>query len=324
LGSSASSAAIGIANAAAGNWIGELCVLGAAVCYAISALYSRRVFGGMKPIVPSTGQMIASASLLIPIALIWDGMPSALPSAQSITALLILAVFCTAIAYILYYHLIDTIGATKSSMVSFLVAPFGVVYGAVFLQEPINPNSIAGLAIIIVGIVIAGGSWRSNPPETDHQRMTPELVAWLQSAAAQALLATIDTNQHLQSMSRLRRQVTSVQAAALFELATVRQLATRKFPDGDQLWFTREALEQASHGRVAQHRATQFGQRQLIADLCCGCGGDLLALATQAPCIAVDNDGTRRSHDPRQCDPTRSQRPRAHRSSGCHHLRTSR
>ncbi len=157
--------AIGIANAAAGNWIGELCVLGAAVCYAISALYSRRVFGGMKPIIPSTGQMIASASLLIPIALIWDGMPSALPSAKSITALLILAVFCTAIAYILYYHLIDSVGATKASMVSFLIAPFGVVYGSVFLQEPINPNSIAGLAIIIVGIVIAGGSWRAILPK---------------------------------------------------------------------------------------------------------------------------------------------------------------
>jgi len=157
--------AIGIANAAAGNWIGELCVLGAAVCYAISALYSRRVFGGMKPIIPSTGQMIASASLLIPIALIWDGMPSALPSAKSITALLILAVFCTAIAYILYYHLIDNVGATKASMVSFLIAPFGVVYGSVFLQEPINPNSIAGLAIIIVGIVIAGGSWRAILPK---------------------------------------------------------------------------------------------------------------------------------------------------------------
>jgi drug/metabolite transporter (DMT)-like permease len=160
--------AIGIAGATGateGNWIGELCVLGAAVCYAISALYSRRVFGGMKPIIPSTGQMIASASLLIPIALIWDGVPTAMPSTQSITALLILAVFCTAIAYILYYQLIDSVGATKSSMVSFLIAPFGVVYGSVFLQEPINPNSIAGLVIIIVGIAIAGGSWRAILPK---------------------------------------------------------------------------------------------------------------------------------------------------------------
>ena len=123
--------------------------------------------------------------------------------------------------------------------------------------------------------------------------MTPEIVAWLQSAEARALLATIDPSQHLQSMSLLRRQVASAQAAALFELATVRQLATRKFPDGAQLWFTREALEQASHSRVAQHRATQFAGHHHIADLCCGCGGDLLALAPHAPCIAVDSDTTR-------------------------------
>lgn len=153
--------AIGISTATAGNWIGELCVLGAAVCYAISALYSRRVFGSMAPIVPSTGQMIASTSLLIPIALVWDGIPTTLPSITSIVAMLILAVVCTAIAYIMYYHLINVIGATKSSMVSYLIAPFGVVYGFVFLQESISPNAIIGLVIIIAGILIAGGSWRA-------------------------------------------------------------------------------------------------------------------------------------------------------------------
>lgn len=148
--------AIGIITAGSGNWAGELCVLGAAVCYAITALYSRRVFGSMAPIVPSTGQMIASTSLLIPIALAWDGIPTTLPSITSMVAMLILAVVCTAIAYIMYYHLINAIGATKSSMVSYLVAPFGVVYGFVFLQESISPNAIIGLVIIIVGILIAG------------------------------------------------------------------------------------------------------------------------------------------------------------------------
>ena len=76
-------------------------------------------------------------------------------------ALLILAVVCTAIAYIMYYHLISTIGATKSSMVSYLIAPFGVVYGFVFLQEAITSNALVGLVIIIIGIGIAGGSWRA-------------------------------------------------------------------------------------------------------------------------------------------------------------------
>lgn len=153
--------AIGIAGATEGNIIGELCVLGAAVCYAISALYSRRVFSGMPPLIPSTGQMITSTAMLIPIALVWEGIPTAAPSMRSIIAMVILTVFCTAIAYILYYRLIDTIGATKVSMVSYLVAPFGVIYGFVFLQEPISRNSIIGLVVIIVGILIAGGTWRA-------------------------------------------------------------------------------------------------------------------------------------------------------------------
>lgn len=153
--------AIGITTVSNGSWAGELCVLGAAVCYAISALYSRRVFSGMAPIVPSTGQMLASTSLLIPIALVWDGIPTAWPSTTSIVALVILAVVCTAVAYIMYYHLISSIGATKSSMVSYLIAPFGVVYGFVFLQEAITSNALIGLVIIIAGIVIAGGSWRA-------------------------------------------------------------------------------------------------------------------------------------------------------------------
>jgi drug/metabolite transporter (DMT)-like permease len=152
--------AIGLHGASEGNILGELCVLGAALCYAISALYSRRVFGGMAPIVPSTGQMIASASLLVPIALLWEGVPQIMPSTRVIVAMVILAVFCTAIAYIIYYRLIDSIGATKVSMVSYLVAPFGVVYGSIFLQEPITSNSIVGLLVIIGGILIAGGSWR--------------------------------------------------------------------------------------------------------------------------------------------------------------------
>jgi drug/metabolite transporter (DMT)-like permease len=59
----------------------------------------------------------------------------------------------------------DAVGATKVSMVSYLVAPFGVVYGAAILSEPIAPNAVAGLIVIIVGILIAGGTWRSLIPQ---------------------------------------------------------------------------------------------------------------------------------------------------------------
>ncbi|MFZ9857297.1 MAG: class I SAM-dependent methyltransferase [Roseiflexaceae bacterium] len=118
-------------------------------------------------------------------------------------------------------------------------------------------------------------------------------MAWLQTAEALALLNHIDPNQHLSSMSFLRKHIDASHAAALFELAWVRQRATTKFTDGHRLWFTREALEQASHERVAQARLVHVAAATHIADICCGCGGDALTLATVAPTIALDTDTTR-------------------------------
>ena len=123
--------------------------------------------------------------------------------------------------------------------------------------------------------------------------MNTDVVAWVQSAEAHALTRLIDPQQHLQSNSVLRRHTTPERAAALYEITSTRLLATKKFPDGDRLWFTRTALEQASHQRISQHRAHQLTSVNQIADICCGCGGDLLALATVAPCIAIDNDAAR-------------------------------
>ncbi len=123
--------------------------------------------------------------------------------------------------------------------------------------------------------------------------MNSTIVAWLQTTEAQQLLAQVDPTQHLPSMSFLRKHVDAPHAAALFELAWVRQRATTKFADGNRLWFTREALEQASHERVAQARLMHITPATHIADICCGCGGDVLTLATVAPTIAIDSDATR-------------------------------
>ena len=123
--------------------------------------------------------------------------------------------------------------------------------------------------------------------------MNLDSIAWLQTAEAQQLSPLVHTDQHLASMTRLRARTTTERAAALYELLAVRQKAITKFHDGHQLWFTSDGLEQASHERVAQHRASQFAGAQHIVDLCCGCGGDLLALATQAPSIGVDSDPVR-------------------------------
>ncbi len=124
--------------------------------------------------------------------------------------------------------------------------------------------------------------------------------AWALSEPGQALLAEtmaadLGPAGELRAMERLRRVATPERAAAIYELAWLRARAAAKFPDAPLLYFTREALEQSSHHAVAAARTARYAAigAASIADLCCGVGGDALALARVAHVHAVDNDPLR-------------------------------
>jgi drug/metabolite transporter (DMT)-like permease len=148
---------------------GELAVLGAALCYAVSGIYGRRVFGGMPPLVPATGQLSAAALIMLLITPLLGGYPQSLPSAGPLLALLALALFPTAVAYILFYWIMDAIGAARTSTVTYLIAPFGLLFGALFLGEPITAGIVGGLVLVILGILVANGVLR---PHARHAVVT--------------------------------------------------------------------------------------------------------------------------------------------------------
>jgi drug/metabolite transporter (DMT)-like permease len=151
----------GLSLASAGTQ-GQLAVLAAAACYAVSGMYGRRAFQGMAPLVPATGQLTAGALVMAPLVPLLGGLPQTLPSAGAMAALLALAVFPTAVAYILFYWIMDHIGATRTSTVTYLIAPFGLLFGALFLHEEVGPGAIGGLALVILGILVANGVLRPD------------------------------------------------------------------------------------------------------------------------------------------------------------------
>jgi predicted O-methyltransferase YrrM len=119
------------------------------------------------------------------------------------------------------------------------------------------------------------------------QAAAAELVATEDTAADTALLAQIE---------KLRRRFTPAQAGALAALVRLRRRARAKFADADRLFFTAEALEQATAETVADHRAAHLDRHAPpgpILDLGCGIGGDLMALARLRPVIAVELDPLR-------------------------------
>lgn len=88
----------------------------------------------------------------------------------------------------------------------------------------------------------------------------------------------------------LRKELSSGQVHLLLEQRELRARAREKFPHGDMMFFTRRALEQATDYRIARYKATRFPAGGPIADLCCGIGGDLVAIGKRGPAIGVDSD----------------------------------
>lgn len=115
----------------------------------------------------------------------------------------------------------------------------------------------------------------------------------LLSPAGQALLARLPDvelppAEVLRLGDELRRAHPAEVVAAAFTLHALRRRARAKFARADEMVFTRAGLEQASAEHVARHRAVRFRGSRRLADLCTGIGGDLIALAAQAPTLAVD------------------------------------
>ena len=139
------------------GWAVLACLL-ACVCYGISASYTKRYLGGLPSLVTATGsQLGATLGLALPTLWLW---PQNLPGARAWLALLALGVLCTGVAYILYFRLIEHIGAAKSLTVTFVVPVFAVVYGMIFLGETVSSWMLMCGAIIVSGTALSIGLFK--------------------------------------------------------------------------------------------------------------------------------------------------------------------
>lgn len=129
--------------------------LSASSMYALAAHLTRRVLPGVHSLTIATGSLIASLGmLLVPAALLWPATP---PPAAAWGGAVALAVGGTAIAYILYFRLLERVGATGAVAVTYLIPLFGIVWGRVFLAEPITAPMLLGCAGILAGVAVTTG-----------------------------------------------------------------------------------------------------------------------------------------------------------------------
>ena len=124
-----------------------------AFLYAVAAPYARKKLVGVDPIAVATGSQLSAALVLLPITP-WF-LPNALPTINEIAVVVALGLFSTALAYVIYFHLISTIGTSKTLTVAYLIPLFAMFWGALVLNEPITPSMVLGCSFILSGTAIA-------------------------------------------------------------------------------------------------------------------------------------------------------------------------
>lgn len=139
--------------------LAQLACVAASLSYALAAVWARRFRRiGVKPLSVTTGQLTAGAVVMLPVSMIVDRpWTEAFPPLGAWGAVTALALFCTALGYVLYFRLIDRAGATNALLVTLLVPPVAILLGSLFLGELLAPQDFAGLALIALGFAAIDG-----------------------------------------------------------------------------------------------------------------------------------------------------------------------
>jgi drug/metabolite transporter (DMT)-like permease len=139
-----------------GKLLGALAVVGMALCYAIGTLLAGRYLRGTPPLIVALASTAVSTILVLPAGVVQA--PAGMWHGETIAAILVLGFVGTAIAYLLFFALIQRAGANYATLVTYLVPPIALAYGAIFLGESFGPVAFGSLALILAGVALATGS----------------------------------------------------------------------------------------------------------------------------------------------------------------------
>jgi drug/metabolite transporter (DMT)-like permease len=141
------------AHGISGNVLGAMAVVLASLSYAVNALYQRRRMRHVSVTEVSLGQLAATVVFAIPIAA--PTLPQLHVRLESMVAVIGLGAVATGVAYLLYYYVMNTLGAVRAAGVTLLVPVTAVFWGVVLLNETLTIPTVAGMAVILSGIVLS-------------------------------------------------------------------------------------------------------------------------------------------------------------------------
>lgn len=133
--------------------IAQIAVLSGAVCYAVTTVFVRRTVDLPGPVM-AAGSQVAGAAMIVPLALVLDHPWAVQPSPGSLACVVVLGVFPTALATLVYFRLVRNLGAGKLSQVNYLIPILGAMWGILFLGERLAASTLVALAMVLAGVAI--------------------------------------------------------------------------------------------------------------------------------------------------------------------------
>jgi len=136
--------------------LGQVAVLGGALSYALAGIYGRRLVAFPVP-VAAAGMLVASTAMMAPLVFIFEAPYSAAPGMVTWGAMVALALMSTAMAYLIYFRVLASAGATNILLVTFLIPVSALLLGVAVLGERLEGTAFAGMALIFVGLAAVDG-----------------------------------------------------------------------------------------------------------------------------------------------------------------------
>ena len=141
-----------------GKVLGALAVVGMAFCYGLGGLLTGRYLKPVQPVVVGLASTAVATLVWLPVGV--AEAPTQTPGWKTIGSVVALGIPGTALAYLLFFGLITGAGAAYASLVTYLIPPIALAYGAIFLDERFGAAALGGLALILAGVALGTGAVR--------------------------------------------------------------------------------------------------------------------------------------------------------------------
>jgi drug/metabolite transporter (DMT)-like permease len=142
---------------------GEIALIGSTISYAVGAVYARRNIHGLRPMIPALFQVTFALVMVLALALVFERPFEVGVTPTAMFAVIWLGLLGSGVAYLLFFRILGRWGATRTSMVAYLLPVYGIALGGLVLNEPIDIRLLIGTALVIGGVALVNSRFGTRP-----------------------------------------------------------------------------------------------------------------------------------------------------------------